>query len=103
MACWKGPLFRQLPNGLNVCLSFPSAPRGKLWKGPADKGEKRAKSGKQWQSVSEEEHHGCLKRPLCANMLIVQMSQSLFHILLAECFISEHETKNYIKIPCLNQ
>lgn len=47
--------------------------------------------------VCEEEDHCRLKRPLCSNMQIFQMSQSSFHILLVEYSISEHKTNNYIK------
>lgn len=85
MVCCEGPLYCTLPNGPNVCLSFPSAPSRKA----ENKRQKRAKSDEQWGSVCEEEDHCHLEGPLCANMLIVQMSQSSFHILLVECSISE--------------
>lgn len=103
MMCCDGPLFCQFPNGLSICLSFPSTPSGKLWNGLANKGEKTVKSGEQWGSACEEEDHCRLKMPLCSNMLMVQMSQSSFHIILVEYSISEHKTKNYIKRPCLEQ
>lgn len=52
-----------------------------------------------WE-VRVEKDHCRLKGPVCSNMLIVQMSQISFHILLTECSVSEHKTKNYIKSPC---